>query len=248
MKETGKSLTIGLVEEYAHIATVFWVVSRSRVIIAGHCTTRCSRSIYFFSYGVERYIYSDESGFPSSALLAVSILVGTPERCASLRTDVMTCLQQYRLKEIKRSKIRAKKKSFVAAQELFKQVEYYRTHGDIAVLSTIGPDIKELYRQLLEEIKHIFPRDRFVFFPDKNLTLHWHRSRHMFSEESSFTSITPVTTVTEPLIMICDLYAGMTREFATRTELGSSPLASITYTPDKYKRLLYETRKEIQEQ
>ncbi len=181
------------------------------------------------------HVYSDESWFPDHKVQTVWFVYGSWSDCKQLASTVTKICEQYDCPSVKRSKIRAKKQLFSCADAiLWQATQRLSEHKNRGMLVTSKGDIYHQYKSFFEYLKEI-GKWLFSFFPDKNLTLQWHKEQHLFSWDVRFLEIQPVQMNNAPLLIVADLLAGMVREAKERPDTFKSDLSLVLYKPDYYK-------------
>ncbi len=156
-------------------------------------------------------VYSDESGFPHASIQSLACIVGTQEECSALRTRLQVLLEKVQIEECKYTKIRAKKKLFLLAQDILSSSVHRTNTTTGAIFLFTWKEMRLLYTSAMAHIIAHYPDISIAFFPDKNLTLQRHTSQHIFTDHPSIVQTQPVLVRDESLIMIADLYAGIAR-------------------------------------
>jgi hypothetical protein len=182
-------------------------------------------------------LYSDESGFPDREIQTVCFLRWEKKSLDLLRISILKYIQDNKITDLKRSKIRAKKSLLQATLDICTLIETWKKKSQWWILVFAWNDVVYLYNQWMNlfQEKCNTKNQLISFFPDKNLTLQWHSDKHQFINDNRFLSIMPVTLRHEPIWVIPDLFAGMVREAMQRPELFSTAPHLISHKPDKYK-------------
>lgn len=188
-------------------------------------------------------VYTDESWFPDHTWQTVGAVRWSSEACAALRASIVKILDEFALPSLKRSTIRAKKKRYRCALSVLDAVAVRtRESRNQGVMIVSWTSVEVLYTQLFANLP-AWDDSWFHFYPDKNLTLQWHTSQHMFQMDKRFLSIEPVRLITEPLIIVADMLAWMAREATERPALfAKKNLSDIPYLPDAHKVALRQYR------